>query len=61
VLDDGEGAANQFVPPETLRRNLRIARAAGVSEIWLFGVNGLNAAYLEAVREELPLEPLLPR
>jgi hypothetical protein len=61
VLDDGEGAANQFVPPETFRRNLRIARAAGVSEIWLFGVNGLNAAYLEAVREELPLEPLLPR
>lgn len=58
VLNDGEGPARSFVPPETLRRNLRIAREAGVSEVWLFGVNGLNAAYLQAVREELPLEPL---
>jgi len=58
VLDDGEGSASQFIPPETLRRNLRIARAAGVSELWLFGVNGLNDAYLQAVCEELPLEPL---
>jgi hypothetical protein len=58
VLDDGEGSPQQFIPPETLRRNLRIARAAGVSHVWLFGVNGLNEAYLQAVREELPLERL---
>lgn len=58
VLNDGEGPDELFVPPETLQRNLRIARAAGVSEMWLFGVNGLNAAYLEALRAELPLEPL---
>jgi hypothetical protein len=56
VLNDGEGAESQFIPPETLRRNLRIARASGVRELWLFGVNGLNDAYLKAVREELPLE-----
>jgi hypothetical protein len=61
VLNDGEGPANRFVPPETLRRNLRIARAAGVSEVWLFGVNGLNSGYLQAVREQLPLEPLPSR
>lgn len=58
VLNDGEASASQFIPPETLRRNLRIARAVGVSELWLFSVNGLNDAYLQAVREELPLEPL---
>jgi hypothetical protein len=58
VLDDGEGSPLQFIPPQTLRRNLRIARAAGASQVWLFGVNGLNEAYLQAVREELPLERL---
>ncbi len=58
VLNDGEGPAEKFIPPETLRRNLRIARAAGVSQIWLFGVNGLNADYLRVVREELPLEKM---
>jgi hypothetical protein len=58
VLNDGEGSASQFIPPETFRRNLRIARSAGVSELWLFGVNGLNDAYLQAVREELPLNSL---
>ena len=58
VLNDGEGPAEQFVPPETLRRYLRVARAAGVSQVWLFGVNGLNDEYLRAVREELPLEKM---
>jgi hypothetical protein len=61
VLNDGEGPANRFVPPETLRRNLGIARTAGASGVWLFGISGLNAAYLQAVREELPLEPLPSR
>jgi hypothetical protein len=58
VLNDGEGPADIFVPPETLRRNLQLAREAGVSEIWLFGVNGLNSAYLTALKETLPLESL---
>jgi hypothetical protein len=58
VLNDGEGPDEIFVPPETLRRNLRLARAAGVSEIWLFGANGLNSEYLAALRETLPLESL---
>lgn len=61
VLNDGEGSPSQFIPPDTLRRNLRIARASGVSEVWLFGVNGLNDAYLQAVRGELPLELLSSR
>jgi len=58
VLDDGEGRPEQFVPAATLRRDLQLAREAGVGEIWLFGVNGLNVEYLAAVRETLPLEPL---
>ena len=59
VLNDAEGPAEIFVPPETLRRNLGLARAAGVSEIWIFGVNGLNSEYLSALHETLPLESLL--
>jgi hypothetical protein len=57
-LNDGEGSEEIFVPPGTLRRDLKLAREAGVSEIWLFGVNGLNADYLSALRETVPLETL---
>jgi len=56
VLNDGEGPASLYISPESLRRNLRLARAAGVSEVWLFGVNGLNAEYITAIRESLPME-----
>jgi hypothetical protein len=58
VLNDGEGPASIFVSTMTLRRDLRLARAAGVQEIWLFGVNGLNAEYLSVLRETLPLESI---
>jgi hypothetical protein len=58
VLNDQEGPAEIFVPPDTFRRNLRLARTAGVSEIWIFGVNGLNSDYLDALRDSLPLESL---
>jgi hypothetical protein len=58
VLNDGEGPSQAFVPPQTLRRDLRLAREAGVAEVWLFGVNGLNDEYLSALRETLPLERL---
>ena len=58
VLDDQEGSASQFIPVDTLARYLAAARRAGVSEIWLFGVNGLNADYLAAIRAELPLDTL---
>jgi hypothetical protein len=58
VLNDGEGSEKLFVPPETLRRDLSLAREAGVSEVWLFGVNGINQEYLSILREILPLEPL---
>jgi hypothetical protein len=61
VLNDGEGPDDIFVPPETLRRDLSLARAAGVSEVWLFGVNGLTADYIMALRETLPLEKLPDR
>lgn len=57
VLNDGEGAADDFVQPETLRQNLHLAREAGVAEIWLFGVNGLNEDYLEALYDTIPLKP----
>ncbi len=58
VLNDGEGPEHIFVPPETLRRDLQLARQAGVTEVWLFGVNGLNDDYLSALWETLPLESL---
>lgn len=58
-LDDGEGPEEVFVPAETLRRQLRLARQAGVAEVWLFGVNGLNDEYLSALRETMPLESLV--
>jgi hypothetical protein len=56
VLNDGAGRPEQFVPPETLRRDLQLARTAGVSELWLFGVNGLNADTVTMLRQTLPLE-----
>jgi hypothetical protein len=59
VLDDGQGPPEIFVPAATLQRELQLARAAGVSEVWLFGVNGLNADYLAAVKASLPLAPLV--
>ncbi len=58
VLNDKLGPEEVFIPVETLCRNLELARAAGVSEIWLFGVNGLNDEYLQALRETVPLEKL---
>jgi hypothetical protein len=56
VLNDGEGPEHIFVPLATLRRNLQLAREAGVAEVWLFGVNGLNDEYLQVLHEALPLE-----
>jgi hypothetical protein len=56
VLNDGEGPEDIFVPVETLRRNLELARKAGVTEVWLFGANGLNEEYLSALKQSLPLE-----
>jgi hypothetical protein len=56
VLNDGEGEDSIFIPVETLRRNLRFAREAGVYEIWVFGVNGLNEDYLDVIRETIPVE-----
>ncbi len=61
VLNDGEGPAEIFITPELFRRNLELARQAGVSEIWLFGVNGLNEEYLKALRETLPLDLIFYR
>ena len=58
VLNDNEGPPDIFVPPDTFRRNLQIAREAGVSEVWVFGSNGLNDEYLRALRETLPLEEI---
>jgi hypothetical protein len=58
VFDDGEGPKDVFVPPATFRRDLQIVRAAGATEIWLFGVNGLNRDYLDAIHATIPLESL---
>jgi hypothetical protein len=56
ALDDGAGRPDQFVPLPTLRRDLQLAREAGVSELWLFSVNGLNQEVVTMLRETLPLE-----
>jgi hypothetical protein len=56
VLNDGAGRPEEFVPPPTLRRDLQLARTAGVSELWLFGVNGLNDEVVQMLRQTLPLE-----
>jgi hypothetical protein len=56
VLDDGAGRPEQFVPLATLQRDLRLTRAAGVAEIWLFGLNGINQNVVNMLHETLPLE-----
>jgi hypothetical protein len=56
VLDDGAGQPGEFVPLPTLHRDLKLAREAGVSELWLFGVNGLNPEVVTMLRQTLPLE-----
>jgi hypothetical protein len=56
VLNDGAGRPEEFVPPPTLHRDLKLAREAGVSELWLFGVNGLNQEIVTMLRQTLPLE-----
>jgi len=56
VLDDGHASPDRFVPIETLRRDLRLARSAGVAEVWLFGVNGLSANVVKTLHETLPLD-----
>jgi hypothetical protein len=56
VLNDSEGDPSIFIPLETFRRVLTLVRQSGVSEIWLFGVNGLNEEYLSILREIMPLQ-----
>jgi hypothetical protein len=56
VLDDGAGKPNQFVPVETLQRDLRLTRAAGIAEVWLFGLNGMNENIVNMLHQTLPLE-----
>lgn len=57
-LDDGEGPQEVFLTPEQLRRNLQLARAAGVGEIWLFQASGINPTNLSIIRDTLPLASL---
>jgi hypothetical protein len=57
VLDDGEAAADVFVPAGTLQRYLRAARQAGVTEVWLFGANGLTGDVVRTLRATLPVGP----
>lgn len=56
MLDDGQGQKGEFVSPAILRHNLILAREAGVSQIWLFGVNGMNKSVVDILRETIPLE-----
>jgi hypothetical protein len=56
VLNDQEGPAEVFITPEDFRRNLQIVREEGAAEVWIFGSNGLNQEYLQALHDLLPLE-----
>lgn len=56
VLDDELGPG-RFVSPAVLARDVALARAAGVSAVWVFGLNGLNPEYLAALHTGLG-EPL---
>ena len=56
VLDDGAGKPEQFIQPETLKRDLQLTRAAGVAEVWLFGLNGVTKHVVSMLHETLPLE-----
>jgi hypothetical protein len=56
VLNDGEGPEWYFIDGELLRRNLRLARHAGVSEVWLFGLNGVTPELVHELRSTFPLE-----
>ena len=58
VLNDGEGPDSIFVQPETLKRNLRVVRDSGASEVWLFGLNGVNSDLASMLHETLPLEKI---
>jgi hypothetical protein len=57
VLDDGAGKPDQFIAPEMLQRDLELTRAAGIPEVWLFGVNGMTENVVRMLHETLPLEP----
>lgn len=56
VLNDQEGPEEHFVSVEVFRRNLQIVREEGAAEVWIFGSNGLNQEYLQALHDILPLE-----
>jgi hypothetical protein len=56
VLNDQEGPEEHFVTVEDFRRNLQIVREEGAAEVWIFGSNGLNQDYLQALHDILPLE-----
>lgn len=55
VLNDGQGAADAFVPTATLQRYLRAARQAGVGEVWLFGASGLTGDVVRTLHATLPV------
>jgi hypothetical protein len=58
VLNDGEGPESYFIPEKTFRRDLMLVRQAGVHEVWIFGVNGLNPRYINTIKEVLPVEKM---
>lgn len=56
VLDDGLGEKSEFTELETFKRDLKLAREAGVFEIGIFGVNGLTPKVIDAIHDTLPLQ-----
>lgn len=56
VLNDDLGPDTDFIPETTLQRDITLARKAGVSEVWLFGVNGLNSNIVRMLHNTLPLD-----
>lgn len=50
-LDDGFASPDVFVPPETLQRDIQLAQASGISEIWVFSVSGLQPKYTDTLQK----------
>ncbi len=60
ALADGQGTPDKFTRFETLRRDIQLSRAAGVSELWIFSASGITPDVITLLHESLPLETANP-
>ncbi len=53
MLSTGKKSPETYITMDTLKRYLKIAQKAGVSEVWLHSLEGLNSETIAAIRESL--------